>query len=443
MFRFFFALALVLVPTFVSALTEDKAVVVRGVVTQVQPCDSVGYLLTTTLGTTTTTLVVDAGTSVSPLGTAPQLGLSAFTILKGVGLCDTNLGGLSSVVSARRATYVVFSTQSITTTPPRPRTQSGSGQGGSTFMNQIQNVFSQLTQPPKTQPKAGSSGSGGGSGGGASPFNFGGLVLPTPPVLPCDPSQSTPPVPGSFTVTIGPPSPGSFMYVPPPGSKTYLCGPPLIPGQWAIGSYTPMVTTCDVCLGPKCYTPVVGIGVMNAAPGHATSGCTAPSAPSSPQKSGTPSQCGSLPKGGTAAQVVAAEKSVRSGLAACGIKIGSSKTGGAPCKPGETEISGGCTSVSGLQCGAVDELCELAKKCGGFTIFGGTGGGHHAAKPGYAVDVIGLNASCLKNNFVKDGACFYKDTRTGTTIRDEAACPIDGKTTGPHLHICIGGGSCK
>ena len=72
-------------------------------------------------------------------------------------------------------------------------------------------------------------------------------------------------------IPIGPPKGGAFLYNP-ALAKSYQCGPPLIPGQNTLGSYTP-TGYCDVCLGPENVCPKPGLGFLNALPGHGTSLC--------------------------------------------------------------------------------------------------------------------------------------------------------------------------
>jgi len=130
---------------------------------------------------------------------------------------------------------------------------------------------------------------------------------------------------------------------------------------------------------------------------------------------------------------------VRAELSACGVKV---NKGACPFGTSFRSVSGGCTDVGAMQCTTTKFACELAKKCGSFTLTGGSEAGHKTHGAGNAFDVGGKAMSdCIKQNFEFVRKCRYRDPVTGTTFLDEAECPVRG-TTGPHIHVCVGGKGC-
>lgn len=199
-------------------------------------------------------------------------------------------------------------------------------------------------------------------------------------------------------------------------SRFYLYGP-LAPGKNTLGSADP-----SVC--PQKNSAISGVKV-NALPGAGTSGGGS-TAEASPLPD---TQCAEPKIAGFASNNLA-EGMARDQLKQCsGGGISINKVG-CPFGKGFGDVTGGCTNVGGLTCETRNTLCDLYKKCGAFTITGGSEGGHLGHKSGNQVDIRSTNAdpkfeSCLKSSGVK-----VLDEDTGTT-------PL---STGPHWHICSGPG---
>lgn len=189
-------------------------------------------------------------------------------------------------------------------------------------------------------------------------------------------------------------------------------------GQWLLG----LIRGPGTCTVGK--TPIQAL-LINF---HGSSGAGAAGAPPAPECAAKGFDASPLGKAG-------AEVAVRDELKKCGVTINKSA-----CAAGSSfkSTAGGCTDVGGLQCDTVLSLCDLAKKCGPFTITGGSEAGHTYHGGGNAVDVSSSNPtfnSCVEKfgstpcpARYKGGSCF-KDA-TGTVYWREPG------GTAPHWHIC-------
>lgn len=159
-------------------------------------------------------------------------------------------------------------------------------------------------------------------------------------------------------------------------------------------------------------------------------------APTTPPPAAPSTSCNSGPIN-TPAQKLAAERTVRQQLKACGISV---NKGACPFNTSFRDTPGGCTDVGGMQCSAIKGICELAAKCP-LGLTGGNELGHKTHTPGNAADINTETWECIKKNFVRVDNCHYRDPATGTTFLNEELCPVAG-TEGGHVHVCFGGRGC-
>ncbi len=236
-----------------------------------------------------------------------------------------------------------------------------------------------------------------------------------------------------YVEALSTPTPGNYMWA--PGTLSYTFGPPAFVSQWLLGIFS----VPRVCVQGN---SIRGVGMQIIFHGSSGAGTTpVPPPPQAAQPYRPPSDDScqfSQMSTDTPAGKRAAEDQARLELGACNIQVRSSQTNGAPCGFGQNGLDGGCTDVSGLQCGAVRELCAIAQKCP-LSITGGSEAGHQGHKSGREIDVA-ADPACIARNFspIDNTGCRYRDPATGTTFRNEAVCRAE-RTTGPHFHLCIGG----
>ncbi|MCL9972198.1 MAG: hypothetical protein NBV63_02210 [Candidatus Pacebacteria bacterium] len=422
MWRTLFALVLVLgAPVAEAAVPLD---VVRGTITQVTTCGANTQLIR--IVEQSTPLIV--GSTTVTYGTVrPTQGFVVFGVTEGSTTCISSSGS----VSGTKVTHIVYAEEPVTKGEPLPQDNgtgggSGGSQGsGSSFDNLLkkatdkaQGYLDKLLNPKPPQPTPTTPTQPTQPGAPSAPpgIPFGG---PITKLIPCSN--------GAIYVILGPPTPGPYVWM--PGTISYQYGPPAFVGQHLLGAAAPG----GVCkIGT---TFLYGQRIIF----HGSSGPILPSTPSGQkpkQEQETQTSCTSG-KIETAAQKAAAERQVRATLAACGVRV---NKGACPFGTSFRSVSGGCTDVGALQCGTTNYICDLAKKCGPFTLTGGSEAGHKTHGGGGAFDVVGID-ECIKRNFEEVRRCRYRDPATGTTFLDEGQCPVGG-TTGPHIHVCVGGKGC-
>lgn len=447
MFRFFVGALFVFlcVTATAQALTttttapNDRFTVFRGLINTVRPCYPTGYVFT--LSNSTSTLIFEAGKTLAiPRNVVPTAGQRIFAIGGIDTTCDIDPGPGTILQTGRSTPYFASSTPvasapvTPTTTPPQQSGDSGSGGQPSSFLNQIQGVLGNLinsgTQIAGNALQNVLGGATGGVSAGAACYviNFGGPVV-SPPIFCTSP-------PGAALIYIGPPVAKPIMCLQGPTcmETPNKYGPPLTPGQQALGCHAPAMVPCVV------GNVVVGLGFPVVNVGTSMPGGEPPAPPETAPSS--PNSCAANEgiDTTTAAGKAASERLTRDALKACGVTV---NKGACPFGKSFRDVAGGCTDVGGLQCGTTSYACELAKKCGSFTVTGGNEAGHKTHSPGGALDVIGID-QCIKDNFklIDADNCIYQDPASGTTFRDEGSCQLSN-STGPHFHICVGGKGCR
>jgi len=196
---------------------------------------------------------------------------------------------------------------------------------------------------------------------------------------------------------------------------------------------------------PGCTGPA---GAGPAAPAPVSADCgTAPQAP-------IPGSCKQ-----SGAQItdyaskVKVELAVRQGLRDCSnntIVVTDTRGTSVPCQVGQNGVTGRCTDVSRLQCSTTNALCNLYSQCGGFTVIGGSEGGHQTHNDGNAVDIVSGRdfdnsiSQCIETKFqecgFRSGTPLYCDA-SGNKYWQERPGGVD-TTGGSHWHACFGGGRC-
>ena len=289
----------------------------------------------------------------------------------------------------------------------------------------VESQLSRALSPERRQVSTGASDTGAIAPSGAiTGIPFGGPILT---LIPCSNA--------AIYVVLGPPTPGPYVWM--PGTISYAYGPPSFVGQYLLGLAVPGAGVCvvgnNLLLGSRILV-------------HGSSGPTVPSPAPRTQapRAASATQGGCAGPITTPAQKLAAETKIRADLAACGVPITSSRTGGKACAYGEDGVKAGCTDVGGLQCQTVDYLCALRAQCGRFAITGGSELGHNKHTPGNAFDADMSLWRCVTDNpkvFERISNCRYRDRRTGTTFLNEALCKTE-RGTGDHIHVCVGGKGC-
>lgn len=391
----------------------------RGTVISVLPClkSSANYVVLGN-GKNTTALIYTPPVFnlLSATGTPPTVGQYISGTTEGLATCVTNFGNQSFTISKPAFFFYASTTPSIPGTPPLKNPAQNSG-GPSNILFTLQKLFPSLFSNQV------------GGAGAPNPFlHFGGRVTTIIPGDLCE-----------VVILAGLPYSGPLIWTPavtPPYRINFLAPP--VPSQCITGDADAPIT-CFLGGVP------VGVGPRFTYYGSGAPVCTAFGGSGGPStsKPPTPAQC---PQSGfnvsNSAGKAEAEAATRNELSNYGVT-----TNVGACGLGVNGVTHHCTDVGTLACGTMSALENLASKCGGFQISGGSEAGHSAEhSTGNAVDISHSASldSCIMKNFNQIHCPSQYRANTSACWLDPSAKSIywaEPTVSGEpaHWHVCFNG----